>query len=291
MLTIESKKEFIMLFKWFSRLLHTLVFIISVFIFTYIFAPILVEASPMTNVFINEIHYDNNGGDTGEYVEIAGDANIDLTGWSLLLYNGSNGKMYNSFNFNSWSTIDINTQFGFHAIKTTGIQNGSPDGVALFDGINIIQFLSYEGSFTASAGYAEGMKSTDIDVSENSSTPLGFSLQLTGQGSRYSDFTWSSPQASTFGTHNLGASNKGQQLIKPIRNITSVNEPSSLLLFFLVLISIIILSKRNSNLIYFAPPVRPELVEGSVSVYPEREAVEGPFDRLRAYGGKREKLG
>lgn len=265
MLTIESKKEFIiiMLFKWFSRLLHTLAFIISVFIFTYIFAPILVEASPMTNVFINEIHYDNKGGDSNEYVEIAGNANIDLTGWSLLLYNGSNGEMYNSFKFNNWSIIDTKNQFGFHAIKTTGIQNGSPDGVALFDGKNIIQFLSYEGSFTASAGFAEGMKSTDIDVSENSSTPVGFSLQLTGSGSRYSDFSWSLPQASTFGTHNLGASNKGQQLIKPIRSITSVNEPSSLLLFFLVLMSFFTLSMKNINSIHLAPPVSPELVEGS----------------------------
>jgi hypothetical protein len=253
MLTIEPKKEFIMLFKWFSRLLHTLVFIISVFFFTYIFAPILVEASPMTNVFINEIHYDNNGGDTGEYVEIAGNANVDLTGWSLLLYNGSNGEVYNSFNLSTWSTIDTNAQFGFHVIKTTGIQNGSPDGVALFDGKNIIQFLSYEGSFTVSAGFAKGMKSTDIDVSENSNTPVGFSLQLTGQGSSYSDFTWSSPQASTFGFNNLGAKNIGQQFFKPIKSVTSVNEPNSLLLFFLALISVFILSMNNSNFLHLAP--------------------------------------
>lgn len=250
MLTTKLEKEFTMLFKWFSRLLHTLVFLISVFIFTYIFAPILVEASPMTNVFINEIHYDNNGGDTGEYVEIAGNANIDLTGWSLLLYNGSNGEMYNSFNLSIWSTIDTSTQFAFHAIKTTGIQNGSPDGVALFDGKNIIQFLSYEGSFTASTGFAKGILSTNIGVSETSNTPVGFSLQLTGKGSSYSDFTWSSPQESTFGTNNLGAKNIGQQFFKPIKSVTSVNEPSSLLLFFLVLIPVFILSKRNSNSIH-----------------------------------------
>ena len=44
-----------------------------------------------TAVFINEIHYDNGGTDTGEAIEIAGPAGTDLTGWSLVLYNGSNG--------------------------------------------------------------------------------------------------------------------------------------------------------------------------------------------------------
>jgi hypothetical protein len=239
-----------MLFKWFPGLLQSFIFLALFCTFSYISAPILAEASPMTNVFINEIHYDNDGGDSGEYVEIAGNANTDLTGWSLLLYNGSNGEMYNSFNFNNWTTVDTNTQFGFHAIKTQGIQNGSPDGVALFDGTDIIQFLSYEGSFTASAGIAKGILSTDIGVTESSDTPVGFSLQLTGQGSSYSDFTWSSPQESTFGTSNLGASNRGQQFIKPVGNVISVNEPSSLLLFFLVLISVYTLSKRNIKLIH-----------------------------------------
>lgn len=33
------------------------------------------------SVFINEIHYDNAGTDTGEAIEIAGPAGTDLTGW------------------------------------------------------------------------------------------------------------------------------------------------------------------------------------------------------------------
>jgi hypothetical protein len=43
-------------------------------------------------VFINEFHYDNTGGDTGEFIEIAGPAGTDLTGWSIVLYNGANGS-------------------------------------------------------------------------------------------------------------------------------------------------------------------------------------------------------
>ena len=235
-----------MLFQCFSRLLHAIVFLAMLYIFTAIFAPILVEASPMTNVFINEIHYDNDGGDFDEYVEIAGDSDIDLTGWSLWLYNGSNGKAYDSFYFDHWTTIDTN-QFGFHAIKTTGIQNGSPDGIALFNGADIIQFLSYEGSFTASNGVAIGVNSTDIGVSESTNTPDGYSLQLMGKGSSYGDFAWSLPQISSFGTNKFGASNIGQQFIKPIRNITSVNEPSSVLAFFIVVIFVFISSQRSRN--------------------------------------------
>lgn len=40
-----------------------------------------------TAVFINEIHYDNAGTDTGEFVEIAGPAGTDLSGWTLVLHN------------------------------------------------------------------------------------------------------------------------------------------------------------------------------------------------------------
>lgn len=63
-----------MLFKWFSRLLHTLVFLALVYIFSAVFTPILAEATPIPNVFINEINYDNKGGDIDEFVEVAGEA-------------------------------------------------------------------------------------------------------------------------------------------------------------------------------------------------------------------------
>jgi uncharacterized protein len=49
---------------------------------------------PTTSVFINELHYDNTGPDTGEFIEIAGPAGTNLTGWKLVLYSGSNGLSY-----------------------------------------------------------------------------------------------------------------------------------------------------------------------------------------------------
>ena len=45
-------------------------------------------------VWINEIHYDNTGTDAGETVEIAGPAGTDLTGWTIVGYNGDGGAAY-----------------------------------------------------------------------------------------------------------------------------------------------------------------------------------------------------
>jgi hypothetical protein len=47
-------------------------------------------------VFINEIHYDNAGTDAGEAIEVAAPAGTDLIGWSLALYNGTGGVVYDT---------------------------------------------------------------------------------------------------------------------------------------------------------------------------------------------------
>src|SRR5574338_37713 len=49
-----------------------------------------------TSVFINEIHYDNTGTDAGEFIEIAGPAGTDLSGYQLVLYNGAGGAPYDT---------------------------------------------------------------------------------------------------------------------------------------------------------------------------------------------------
>ena len=73
-----------------------------------------------------------------------------------------------------------------------------------FQGTTVIQFLSYEGTFTATNGPASGMLSTDIGVSENGSEAVGLSLQLMGTGTTYSDFTWNGPLANTSAAVNSG---------------------------------------------------------------------------------------
>ncbi len=159
-------------------------------------------------VFINEIHYDNDGGDVNEAIEIAGAAGTDLTGWSIVLYNGSNGESYNTINL---SGAIPNQQNGFGTVIETlpsnGLQNGAPDGLALIDNNGaVVQFLSYEGTINATNGPANGLTSTDIGVSETSSTPIGHSLQLSGTGTKYTDFTWQSAGASTYDAPNTDQS-------------------------------------------------------------------------------------
>lgn len=152
----------------------------------------------MASVFINEFHYDNVGTDAGEFIELAGPAGVDLTGWSLVLYNGNGGAVYNTIDLSSLSIPDQDDGFGTVVIDfpTNGIQNGSPDGFALVDNTgSVVQFLSYEGSFTATNGPANGLTSTDIGVAEGSSTPVGQSLQLV-------DGVWTGPATASPGALN-----------------------------------------------------------------------------------------
>jgi predicted extracellular nuclease/endonuclease I len=157
----------------------------------------MVQTSFAADIFINEIHYDNVSTDEGEAIEIAGLAGLDLTGWSISLYNGSNGTTYGSINL---SGIIPNQEGGFGtlAFAKSGLQNGAPDAVALVDPTgNIVQFLSYEGSLTATNGPAISLTSNDIGVSETSTTPVGYSLQYNGS-------IWQEATVNTFGLVNLG---------------------------------------------------------------------------------------
>ncbi|QBB69459.1 hypothetical protein ELE36_03190 [Pseudolysobacter antarcticus] len=160
-----------------------------------------------TAIFINEIHYDNVGADTGEGVEIAGPAGTDLTGWKVIPYNGSGGGLYAPDATVTLSGLIPTTCGGYGVISVpiVGLQNGAPDGLALVDSHGVvIQFLSYEGMFTATNGPASGLLSSDIGVSESGSGAVGLSLQLSGNGTQYSNFTWQADAASTFGACNTG---------------------------------------------------------------------------------------
>ncbi|WP_051425582.1 ExeM/NucH family extracellular endonuclease [Jiangella gansuensis] len=145
--------------------------------------------------FISEIHYDNVGTDTGEAIEVQAAAGTDLSGWQLVLYNGNGGAVYDTRTL-SGAVPEAGVVVATY--PANGIQNGSPDGVALVgpDG-TVAEFLSYEGGMTAVGGPADGMSSVDIGVSQASSTPVGQSLQKV-------DGTWTGPVQNTFGALNGG---------------------------------------------------------------------------------------
>ena len=164
---------------------------------------------PTGDPWINEFHYDNDSTDTGEFVEIAGPAGTDLTGWSVVGYNGNGGGSYKTVSL-AGALPDQQAGFGTLAFAFSAMQNGSPDGLALVDGTgSVIEFLSYEGGFSATDGPANGLASSDVGVSEPSTSPVGWSLQLTGTGSASADFTWAAPAAQTDGLPNTGQTFSG----------------------------------------------------------------------------------
>ena len=161
------------------------------------------------NAWINEFHYDNVSTDTGEFCEIAIESpgSYALSDFQLDRYNGTNGTTYETAvtldAFTVGSTYNNITLY-YYDFPKGGLQNGTPDGLALSYQSSLIsgQFLSYEGTFAGSTGVANEITSTDIGVSETGSTPVGYSLQLVGSGTQYSDFTWSGPAPETKGTPN-----------------------------------------------------------------------------------------
>lgn len=164
-------------------------------------ATVTVTAAPPVagNVLISEIHYDDNSTDAGEAIEVEGDAGTVLDGWRLVLYNGNGGLSYATLNLSGTlaSTCD-GRGVAFVPGPATGIQNGDPDGVALVapDG-QVVQFLSYEGTFTATDGPANGRTSVAIaGVREAGTEPDGLSLQ------RARDGVWFGPATHTFGACN-----------------------------------------------------------------------------------------
>ena len=180
-------------------------------------------------IWINEIHYDNIGVDTGEFVEIAirtpNGSGFDPSDYAIEFYNGANGNFYGISG--TLDTFSISNSFGIANSSDTitlfaenfaPIQNGI-DGIALVNVANntVIQFLSYEGVFTADgdtggiAGTA-GAISTNIAVGEPGIAPVGSSIGAAGTGDDRNDF-----DASSFQYNNSlatpGTINNGQLLI------------------------------------------------------------------------------
>lgn len=87
-------------------------------------APSVLAAS---SVFISEFHYDNASTDTGEFIEVTGPAGTDLTGWSLVLYNGNGGAAYDTASL-SGVIPDQCSGSGTVVVDypSNAIQNGAP---------------------------------------------------------------------------------------------------------------------------------------------------------------------
>ncbi|MCI2239030.1 ExeM/NucH family extracellular endonuclease [Kineococcus sp. TRM81007] len=160
------------------------------------------SAAEPTAPFVSEIHYDNAGDDTGEFVEVQLPAGTSSAGLEVVAYNGNGGARYGT---RALPAVTAPADAPAVAVVDfPGLQNGAPDGLALVRGDEVLEFLSYEGTVTAADGPAAGRTSTDIGVREGSGTPAGQSLQRTYDAAADA-LVWSGPAAATPGTVNGAA--------------------------------------------------------------------------------------
>ncbi|MCA9236072.1 MAG: hypothetical protein KDA44_11410 [Planctomycetales bacterium] len=198
-------------------------------------------------IWINEIHYDNAGTDSGEFVELVVGPGMSISDATLYLYNGDDQQLYNSgstFSGGSFTLGSMSNGFSIYSLSlpVNGLQNGPSDGLALEVSGSIVQFLSYEGSFTADGGPADGLTSVDIGVAESSSTVVGASLSLIGTGSAYADFTWAVTNVSSAGA-TPGGVNNGQTLVRP--SAGAVPEATSLVVWASLAVGALLVRKRG----------------------------------------------
>jgi hypothetical protein len=105
------------------------------------YAP-LSEALPV--LVLNEIDYDQVGADAGGFVELynAGLGPADLEGLAVVFVDGANGSEYRR------RPLSGALAAGAYRVVQVDAQNGSPDGIALYDTRfeGVIDALSYEGA-------------------------------------------------------------------------------------------------------------------------------------------------
>jgi len=173
-----------------------------------------------SDVFLNEFHYDNISTDTNEFIEIMVGPGFEgpLSDINIVLYNGDSATsavVYNTLNLATAFTPSTNFEsyrFFTVTLPTNGLQNGPRDGFAIVNQATsqVLQLLSYGGTFTAGSGPAAGMTSSPIPISQsNATTAANSAIGLTGTGSSKQDFTtW----AASSGSNTKGLPNAGQIL-------------------------------------------------------------------------------
>lgn len=158
-------------------------------------------ATGMANAdaLLNEFHYDNASSDVGEFIEVVLTGATAAADVDVYLYNGSDNEVYTSggvptpgfdlFNlaidFTDHGVLGDGNHYYSLMLPSNGLQNGSPDGIAVTIGGVVNEFWSYEGTMTGSGSVADGILSTDVGASEPSSAPIGSSIQRDGLGASW----------------------------------------------------------------------------------------------------------
>jgi len=202
-------------------------------------------------VLINEIDYDQGGTDTAEFIELfnSGSDDVNLDNYHLDLINGGliNTPTYRSFDLagyslaaNSYFVICGNSSMvmncNFNAgINSNLIQNGSPDGIALYDGSDLIDAITYEGVI---AGVTEGSGGALADQNSGIMS-IGRLLDSQDTNNNAADFEYG---CITPGTTNIAGSGDCS-----IAAINTVSLPSIIWLFASGLIGVVASTRERKN--------------------------------------------
>jgi endonuclease I len=174
--------------------------------------------------WINELHYENVGPDADEGVEIAGEAGTNLNGWTLLFYNGRDGRIYREQPL-SGRIDDEGMGYGALWFSINNIQNGGADAVVLLNQSGeVTEFISYEGTLVATDGPADKMHSLDVGVAEFPQQDLGGSIQRVGKGGDPTHYRWAVE------AHSRGLLNANQIILRTTRLPLIESLPSFLFL-------------------------------------------------------------
>jgi hypothetical protein len=197
--------------------------------------------SSQARVFINEFDYDNDGIDTYEWIELAGQAGTSLEDFDLVLVDQL-GETYNIIDLADADFTfadETGTHWGFFVLgtvspdlgeasdytpegwETNEIQNGPGDSVQLRfkPGHVNVHLLDYEGD-------NEHTSEDEItDLEDSNDEPIQ-SLYKTGVGTDFGHFTF----ASEPGKSSPGALNDGQILEAVLSSTMSVEGNTRILL-------------------------------------------------------------
>lgn len=155
-------------------------------------------------VFINEINYLN---EERPFVEIVAPSTINVDDYTLHFYDGVGniyhtqsieiGESSNAPETNSSPSDECISRFVI--IDVVIMLGEDKSGIALTDPYNsLVQFVSYGGTNVGQEGPAKNVVSENI----GKQTDPNASLQLTGLGNSYDDFTWDTPGTTTTGDAN-----------------------------------------------------------------------------------------
>ena len=159
------------------------------------------------DIIINEVDYDNIGGDGSEFVELFnnGATPVNIGGWRVVLVNGSNDTFYSIITIPAGTTLaagaywvigsslvaNVNQFFG---PASDNIQNGAPDAIGLYTGTgsmavnsssntnspNLVNGFVYEGP---DAGNYPGYTQLAGTILDSNTVNVSIGLLPNGTGS------------------------------------------------------------------------------------------------------------